>query len=110
MKLSKKIKNIQFLFRPKFWLMNYSFSKYWDRDLNFLIDNASPKLLRGGLENDYYYIVFNDKVKVWIKNYPYAYGRVSDYSLFGGTINMRPSRLTILKLRKLENKLKEEDI
>lgn len=107
--MKKFFKNLQFIFKPEFWTMIVPYDKQWDQDINYLIDNCSCKLDNvNSLDGEHYTIVFSPDninfVEVWIKNYPYSYGKM--YKPHEGYA--RPSRLTILKLRKLETKLLKE--
>lgn len=100
--------NIQFIFRPQFWLFNYKYSKKNDEYLNYLMDVCEPSLDRK-IDGEFYEIKFTYdlfNVSVRIVNYPYAYGLLVNRS---GLIShhYRPSKLTILRLRKLEKKLKK---
>lgn len=103
----KFLKNLQFIFRPDFWTMIAPYNKQWDKDLNYLIDNCMCELDQpNSLNGDYYILKFKPStditIGVWVKNYPYSYGKPHTPHERG----YRPSKLTILKLRKLENKLK----
>lgn len=102
----KTIKNLQFLFRPNFWLMNEPFSKEWDDKLNQLMDKFEPVLGRpSSLDGVIHTVEFGGHC-VWISNYPYAYGKpYSTSMIFNG---VRPSRLTILRLHKMVTPLKME--
>ncbi len=79
-------RNLQFIFRPKFWLMNDSYDKDWDNEFNRLlyehtfsdIDEHTAKL---------------GDTEIWIANYPFACFR-KRYA------DKRPSRLTILRAKK----------
>ena len=100
-------KNLQFIFRPEFWKMIIPYDKQWDEDLNYLIDNCPCKLDDVNvISGEHYTIIFMpdnvNRIEVWIKNYPYSYGRPF---IAMRIRNYRPSKLTILKLRKLEEKL-----
>lgn len=105
----KKIKEIflRFIlrFNPKFWGLVYPYNEQWDKDLNFLMDNAEDISFdeRNIIDNDHYTIIFtinHFKVSVWIKNYPYGYGRPYLVNVYDCCY--RPSKLTIKKLRNLE--------
>lgn len=107
--MKKFFLNLQFIFKPDFWDVLIPFNKQWDDDLNYLIDNVPAKLDESNcFDRTHYNIIFgrgDDIIYVWIRNYPYSYGKPfkpGDYNY-----NYRPSRLTILKLRKLEQKLKK---
>ena len=89
-KILKFIKNIQFVFRPTYWLMNYSYSKEWDKELNTLMDehfftdfqNCTAKL---------------GDTKIWVENHPYA--SFTKFTLENG-YHYRPSRLTLLRAKR----------
>ena len=84
--MKKLLKNIKYLFKPKFWGMEYPYSRPWDFMLNEMLN-----------EEDNVKIVseFTARVggvDVWIGNYPYAYGNPKPLSI-------RPSRATIERLQ-----------
>lgn len=85
--MKKFIKNLQFIFRPSFWLMNEQFCPIHDRKLNHLMDNHK-------FDKYYAFTAYLGDTEIWITNYPYAVG-IRDYKQAS-----RPSRLTILKMRK----------
>lgn len=103
------IKNLKLIFHPIYWsFMLNEFDPKWDIELNELIDGGIAKLDRpNSIDGEHYFIIFNNdkNCKVWISNYPYAYG--ADWrNPIGHSI--RPSKSTILRLRQLENKLKNQ--
>jgi hypothetical protein len=83
------LRNLQFIFRPKFWSMNCQYDKDWDVEFNRLLDEhtfsgigeCTAKL---------------GDTKIWITNYPYASFLSSPHRPF----STRPSRLTILRAKK----------
>lgn len=97
--MKKMIKNLQFLFRPTFWLMNYPYDKKWDKQLNELMDKFEPEFDRPSSIDGKIAIVKFGGCQVWIENYPYAYG--TPYDFYRSVDKVRPSRLTILRLRDL---------
>lgn len=85
----KFIKNLQFLFKPKFWILNNKYSEEWDVELNqSMLNNDFEKI-------DEYYTKLGDGENIWIKNHPYG-------SFIKGdpVLGERPSRLTLLKAQK----------
>ena len=108
----KFIKNLQFLFRPNYWVMNNRYSKEWNELLNHLMDNFEPVLSEPNPLDGRIYTVRFDKFNIWVENYPYAYGTPYEVSTelrnkyHGDFSSVRPSRLTILKLRNLVKDLK----
>jgi len=80
--------NIQFLFKPNYWLMNYSYSKEWNKKLNDMMDKYYFS------DTSIYAAYLGDKY-IWVGNYPYA---SFTGSIYGYTY--RPSRLTIKRARK----------
>lgn len=81
------ISNLQFIFKPSYWIMNESYNKYWDAVFKDLMD-----------KHDFIYIdQYRAKIGnavIWIKNHPYA-----SMTLFNNdglhSFPGRPSRLTI---------------
>lgn len=99
-KLTRFFKSLQFIFRPKFWLMNHPYNKHWDEQLNKLLDRVDVKPV-----DDFTHTIGG--VGVWTSNYPYAYGHLYR----GSRANYyRPSRLTILRLRDAVEKCKREEL
>ncbi|HRN79996.1 MAG TPA: hypothetical protein PKY29_04555 [Ferruginibacter sp.] len=85
--------NLQFIFKPKYWLMNKRYNKKVDEIMNQLLDKYDFTKITD-------YTAFLGDTQIWIANapyscmYPYKFGYESRY---------RPSRLTIQKgLRKLQ--------
>lgn len=94
--------NIEFLFMPKYWLMNNPYSKEWDTKLNELIDEFEPVIDRPNLIDGLVYIIYFGDYGVWVQNYPYGYGNF--YTHKNGKVyprGYRPSRKTIMRLRKV---------
>jgi hypothetical protein len=79
------------------------YSKAWDVKVNRLLDNITPKISNRNLIDGCYYRLYFQETTLWIQNYPYSYG--VEYTLKFGKGVVRPSRLTILKLRKIEKEL-----
>lgn len=79
------ILNLQFIFRPSFWLMNYKYSKDIDEIMQYLLNKyefteVSEHTAKLG------------EIEIWIENQPYASIVPRDLLRKG-----RASRLTILK-------------
>ena len=79
-------RNLQFIFRPKFWLMNHRYDKDWDNEFNMLLDEHT-------FSNIGDYTSKLGDTEIWITNYPFACFRKR-------YVNKRPSRLTILRAKK----------
>ena len=101
--------NLQFIFRPSYWVMNYRYSKEWDELLNLLMEKEKPVFERiNGLDGKIYNVSFLD-IMVWVGNYPYAYATPSPTDTkYRGEKRFRPSRLTILKFHNFIEPLKRE--
>jgi hypothetical protein len=108
-KIIEFIKNLQFLFRPDYWLMQYEYSKEWDTLVNYFIENKEPIFDKvNSIDGKIYNVSFMD-VTIWIQNYPYAYGTPSPTdSRYKGNKRYRPSRLTVMKLHKFIEPKKRE--
>ena len=85
--------NLQFIFKPQYWIMNKKYNKKVDEIMNQLLDKYDFTKITGTT-------AFLGDTKIWIANapyrcmYPYKFDCESKY---------RPSRLTIQKgLRKLQ--------
>ena len=98
-KLEKQIRSLQFIFIPRFWVMNDRFNQDWDDKLNQLMDKFEPEFGKpNGIDGQIHTVSFDGNV-VWIQNYPYGYA--TPYSYVGQAPDIRPSRLTILRLYNL---------
>jgi hypothetical protein len=102
--MKKLILNLQFLFKPSFWLMNYPYDEEWDIKLNSLMEKFEPVFNDLNSIDGLIYSVSFDGNKVWVRNYPYGYGMPYFYN----HISKRPSRITILKLYNLINEKQRE--
>ena len=90
MKVFNCIKSLKFIFKPSFWVMNYSHNPALSEWIeNSLEAGQEVKIVNEGL----YQFKING-VEFWGHNYPYAFGITS-------TVSGRPSRLLIEKLHKL---------
>ena len=106
-KIKKFFLNLQFIFKPIYWMPLNPYSDHWDKVLNNLIDSDKGELGDvNSIDGQIYTIKFGD-VEVWIQNYPYSYGHI--HSSGGETLpKHRPSRLTIKKLEKMVERKKRE--
>lgn len=92
-KLKNFFLNLQFIFKPWYWVMNEHYSKDMDIHMNELMDKYTFT------EYNYYTAYLGDNV-IWVTNAPY--GCIVPWN---STINNtgRPSRLTIKRgIRKLK--------
>lgn len=86
---------------------NYRYSKEWDEELNRLLDIERPILDKpNSLDGKYYWLYLGDTI-VWIQNYPYGFGLELDENK--NTIKVRPSKKTILRLKKVVDVLKNKE-
>ena len=89
------LRNLQFLFKPSYWTMNYRYNEDVDKIVNELLYRYELTDLSG-------YTCKLGKATIWVANEHYASGR-----LYGTELeNFRPSRLTIQRLSKRLHKLK----
>jgi hypothetical protein len=92
-KLKNFFLNLQFIFKPWYWIMSPTYSKDMDIHMNELMDKYTF--------SDYdYYTAYLGNIEIWVSNAPY--GCMVPWK--GELINTkRPSRLTIQRgLRKLK--------
>lgn len=87
-------RNLQFIFRPKFWLMNDPYDKDWDNEFNVLLDEHTFSNI------DEHTAKLGD-TRIWIANYPFACFKKYENSRYLYNLGKRPSRLTILRAKKL---------
>jgi len=88
------MKNLRYIFKPNFWIMNHQYDKWTDK---VMID-----LLRDyDFEDIKTYTACLGGFEIWTSNYPYA------SMVFYGS-NLRPSRKTIELAYKKLNKDKIE--
>jgi len=91
------LRNLQFIFMPSYWSMNYPYNKEVDKIINELLDNHELTDLDNKLTT-----AKLGKATIWVENRPYASAR-----LYGTRLeNYRPSRLTIKRLLKEFYKLR----
>jgi hypothetical protein len=104
-KIINFIQSLQFIFRPKYWIMNESYDAAWDKKFQELAENhhfvpdCSCNLKRE-FGNRTYTAIIGD-YRVWVSNFPYAffsYSGKTDENYIANDI--RPSRLTIAKYYK----------
>jgi hypothetical protein len=92
-------RNLQFIFKPSFWVMNYPYSKEVDDIINDLLDNYEITHLGA-------YLCTIKGYDIWYKNYPYA-----SCVLWKNEecIKYRPSRLTVKKFQeKIDDFVKKQ--
>lgn len=92
---SKFILTLIFIFNPKWWFMNYSYDKSWDKELNELLDKHRLKNGDNDLVHPFTYRAILGRKQIWISNFPYSYGLCYDFGMETG----RPSRYTMYRLR-----------
>jgi hypothetical protein len=101
------LRNLQFLFKPQYWLMNHEYNKEVDKIINDLLDRHELKF------KQIPYVPYTTELvctlgnaEIWVGNIPYGFG-----TLYGTELcNYRPSRLTIQRLLKIYYKLKNQNM
>lgn len=96
------LRNLQFLFKPQYWSMNYEYNKEVDKIINDLLD----KYEFTGPYDAHGFVCMLGDAKIWVANMPYAFGRLYNTELD----NYRPSRLTIQRLFKRFCKFKKQSM
>ena len=88
------ILNLQFIFKPKYWIMNYGYSPKWDKELNELLDKH---MFDKSTQDEWSVSIGNVRIWISLDTYPYA-----SFLPFFGTQrgDFRPSKLTIRKAYK----------
>jgi len=102
------LRNLQFIFKPQYWLMNYPYNVEVDKIVNELLDNHELTNWHPEMDAKEFILLLSiprfsqkctaklGKVTIWVENRPYASAR-----LYGTQLeNYRPSRLTIKRLLK----------
>jgi hypothetical protein len=100
------LRNLQFLFKPQYWSMNYEYNKEVDKIINDLLDKYELKfkpITYPPYKDEYVCMLGN--VEIWVRNIPYAFGTLHGTELS----DYRPSRLTIQRLLKRYYKLKKQN-
>jgi hypothetical protein len=93
----RKILDVLILMSPRWWIMNYSYNKRWDEELNELMSKYK-------FEEDGEHHIKLGSARLWISNYPYA------AFTYHPNRSGRPSRLTILRAkRKMKHDLTNID-
>lgn len=87
------------LFDPRFWFRNYRVSREWGQSVERALDREAPQII------SQHSALLAGK-RIWISNWPYAYGAPGDEPL--------PPRRTAIRLRKavdraLLSKIKGEE-
>lgn len=77
------------IFDPRFWIRNHEVSDKWSDKLEQLMQSGAPVEIYDD------YLVKLGGFKIWIRNWPYAFGSQYKYS-FGPL----PRRKTAIRLRK----------
>ena len=92
------LRNLQFIFKPQYWLMNFPYNVEVEKIVNELLDNYELTDLSHNQCT-----AKLGKATIWVENRPYASAR-----LYGTQLeNYRPSRLTIKRLLKKFYELRE---
>ncbi len=92
--ISYRLKNLFFrIANPRFWIQNSPSSKIWDGILNGLLDQVNNGELAIKVEDKHIAII--GRSKIWIENYPYAFGRLVNFS------NELPLPLTRVRLKRM---------
>jgi hypothetical protein len=85
------LRNLQFIFKPQYWLMNYPYNVEVDKIVNELLDNHELTDLSSSQCT-----AKLGKATIWVENRPYASARLCGTQLE----DYRPSRLTVKRLLK----------
>jgi hypothetical protein len=92
------IRNLQFIFKPHYWMMNNPYNEEWDKKLNQLMDKYPVEFgPRNSIDGAIHTVSFDGNL-VWVENYPYSFATPHSYAR---DIDVRPSRLTIQRLYNL---------
>lgn len=86
---------LKYILNPIWWRLNDRYSKRWDIELNRLIDQDNGVIDYMSDNVLFFNIKFGD-IKVWVNNYPYAYGTPIAKGI---PSKIRPSRKTIERLK-----------
>ena len=104
--MKKFLLNLQFIFRPRYWLMYYSYNKEIDNIINSLLDKYEFSQIFK-FSDVLGYTAFLGDIKIWIENRSYIC-YIAPYEFIH---KYRPSRITTLKgIRKLNEKIKENEL
>jgi hypothetical protein len=101
------LRNLQFLFKPQYWLMNYAYNKEVDKIINDLLNKHEltfKQVPYVPYKSEYVCMLGN--AEIWVGNIPYAFGTLHETEL----CNYRPSRLTIQRLLKKYKQLKKQSM
>jgi hypothetical protein len=97
---------LKYIFNPIWWSMNNRYSKRWDIELNRLIDQDNGVIYYISDNITFFDIQFGD-IKVWVNNYPYAYGTPIAKGI---PSNIRPSRETIERLKEYVESIEKKEL
>lgn len=99
------IKSLQFIFKPKYWIMDNNYDASWDKKFCELAEahDFMPEHINdpGEFGNKTYCALLGE-YRVWVANYPYAFFSYCGKSNSSANLALgaRPSRLTIDKYYK----------
>jgi hypothetical protein len=100
------IEKIKIFFTFFFNNFLYEYSEEWDKTLNELLKTEEPILGEPNTIDNQYYIMWLGNVQIWIQNYPYGFGK--KYVFGSKNVDVRPSKITIHKLKKIVDELKRK--
>ena len=84
------IKSLQFIYKPRYWVMNHPYCPILDKKINVLLDQGVKFTNITGYAAD-----LGDLKEIWLWGYPYAFGKIWN------KYHYRPSRLTIKRMRQV---------
>lgn len=108
--MEKLVEKITTFFTFFFSNFIYEYSEEWDNKINELLKTEEPFLGRPNCIDGQYYTIHLGDVQIWIQNYPYGFGK--QYINKGNhfqTIDVRPSKTTIRRLKKIADELKRKE-
>ena len=102
-RFNKFINNARYIFKPRYWLMNYPYSEELDAHIR-----------RGLLLNEVeLYSEFHCRisgVKIWIGNFPFAYATLEGWRASRSTIDELRKKILTIKLASIRKELDGQEL
>jgi hypothetical protein len=93
--MSRLVRMLDVLVHPGCWISLNAFSRAWDEELTWLLDNGYHFT-----DIESYYATIGDH-RIWIENHPYASFQID---------RLRPRRATVLRAGRLLNQERERQL
>lgn len=103
------VDKIKLFFTFLFTTFQIEYSEKWDKEINELLKMCEPKLGKRNILDGGFYTLHVGPRTLWIQNYPYSFGKpltCVEKVIFW---EVRPSKKTILKIKKIVDELVKKE-